>query len=126
MLNYFKLIRALQTDQYDDFTVRDLKYLFNTESDIDTAPVVLLPEGLNERLGMSIMAHHMASMSGKVIVVGMSPDDPLQSKPINQGPLLLKTLTIEPLIQAAQVFKDEKSLRRHKQQNQFRSRNYKK
>ena len=116
MINYLNLFRALQTDQYDDFSVRDLKEEFNTEPDIDTTHVAVAPEGLNERHGMSIMAYALASMQGKcVIVVGRTPDDPLQSKPINIGPLSFKNFNIEPLASAAQIFESPKSLRHQKQ-----------
>jgi len=127
MNNFFNLMNALQTDQFDELTVKEFKEVFNTEPDVDMAHAEMFPEGRNERLGMSIMAHHIESMSktGCVIVVGGKPgDDPFAPKPDKVFPV--RDFNIEPIAQIAQIFDDQKRIREEKKQNQFRSRNYKK
>lgn len=126
MLDFFNLIRALNTDQYDDLTVKELKEKFNTEPDIDTTHVVLAPEGLNERRGMSIMANAAFYTQGKcVILVGGNPDtDPFDAKP--DKPFIIENLKIEPICESAHIFDNPKRIREERKQNQYRSRHHKK
>ena len=127
MINYFNLIRALQTDQYDEFTVKDLKEEFNTEPDIDTTYVNMFPEGrekFDKKIAGLSAYFGVRLPKGAVIVIGSAVDDPFPQIP--SIPFPIKNLNIEPLAQAAQIFESPKSLRKQKQQNQFRSRNFKK
>lgn len=121
MINYFNLIRALQTDQYDDFTVKELKEEFNTLPDIDTMPIVMLPEGLKESHGMSIMAYHVAAMHGNLIMV---EGNPLTAHPAEPFPI--KKIDIEPLTALTVAILNPKTSKHQKQQNNYRSRNFKK
>ena len=121
MLNYINLFRALNTDQYDDLTVKELKEHFNTEPDIDSIPIAMLPEGLSESHSMSIMAYHVAAMHGNIIVVD---GNPLMAKPAEPFPI--KKLDIEPLTASTVAILNPKHSKHQKQQNNYRSRNYKK
>jgi len=127
MINYFNLIRALKTDQYDELTVKELKEEFNTEPDIDTQNVEMFPEGY-ERFNTNIaemaayFGRHLSQ--GAVVVFGNPNSFPVMQKEIQPFPI--KELRLEPIIKPYEFLEDPTKQRRQKRQNQLRSRNHKK
>ena len=117
MLNLIEMVKALLTDEYDNYSVLHFKQLFTVENEKPHAEIV----DNNERHGMSIMAYRIAAMEGNVIVVD---GNPLMARPAEPFPI--KDFTIAQVSVATDFYDNPKRIREEKKQNQFRSRNHKK
>ena len=118
MLNLIEMVKALLTDEYDNYSVFHFKQLFTVENEKPHVEII----GSNERHGMSIMAHHLANMEGNCIVVV----DANSMVPKAPEPFPIKELSIAQVSVATDFSDNPKRIREEKKQNQFRSRNHRK
>lgn len=130
MLDYFKLIRALQTDQYDDFTVKELKQKFDTEPDNDIDAGIMSHAGIGlmlpgyakdmlNNLSVALAGHPMVLICDSPEFVSKSP-----KSQIITNELLIKSFKTEDVQCTINGF-EENVKKDKKQQEKFRSRNYK-
>lgn len=128
MINYFNLIRALHSDQYDEFTVKELKEEFNTEPDIDMEHVPIFSDhALSERKMIIGIASHMGMMihnKSVVLIENQVKPDVLANIPTDVFPI--RKIDIEPLTATTVAILNPKHNKYQKQQNNYRSRNFKK
>lgn len=127
MLDYFKLFRALQTDEYDDVSVRDLKAEFDTIPDIANGHVDMFPESITFTTGVHRLETQILKMvhEGRVLIIDNAPVPPFLETVKNEL-IAVKSFNTEPIIEYNPGLPDHKEIKRTKNQNNLRSRNFKK